>query len=203
METNMLSEKVVQYVMTVTDEEFSGINVSNLALHFRIDRFTLSRQFKKHKNMTLDEFLSKEKMLRCVLLLLANKDITVKDVAERIGFCTSDYFIRAFRKFWGAVPGIFKDYKTPRSEVADRRIAQKSDRRKRDVKSKIPIEGDRRLRRKDRRSGSPDRRKQNSAHASVANPENNFIPALVPIHGQDESCNDCHYKLAARGNGDQ
>ncbi len=106
-----VSDQVVQHVMSVTDEEFAALSVGTLAYSFKISRFKLSRQFKHQTAMTLEDFLLKEKMTRAAFLLRSHGDITVKEVSRRIGFCTSDYFIRKFRAFYGIAPGRYKEFK--------------------------------------------------------------------------------------------
>jgi AraC-like DNA-binding protein len=103
---------VIQYVVSVPDEEFAELSVSRLATHFKISRYKLSRQFKREKKMTVEEFLFREKMTRAAVMLTTEEGIRVKDVPDRIGFCTSDYFIRKFREYYGIVPGKYKEFKT-------------------------------------------------------------------------------------------
>lgn len=109
---NNLYDRVVEYVMSVTDEEFANLSVAVLACSLKINRFKLSRQFKSQSHMTLEEFLFKEKMARAAFLLKTFKDITVKEVSRRIGFCTCDYFIRKFKQYYGVAPGRYKEFKT-------------------------------------------------------------------------------------------
>lgn len=109
---NNVYDQVVEYVMSVTDEEFADLSVAVLAYSLKIDRYKLSRQFKRQSDMTLEEFLFKEKMARAAFLLKAFMDITVKEVAELIGFCTCDYFIRKFKQYYGVPPGRYKEFKT-------------------------------------------------------------------------------------------
>jgi AraC family transcriptional regulator len=111
MENKNVSDLVIRHVMTVTDKEFADLSVGTLAYSFKIDRYKLSRQFKRQTAMTLEDFLLKEKMTRSAFLLKAQREITVKEVSQRIGFCTSDYFIRKFRKFFGIAPGRYKEFK--------------------------------------------------------------------------------------------
>ncbi len=107
-----LPEKVLQHIMTVSDSEFSGISASGLAYSFNVERTKLSRHFKRYCGMTLEDFLFKQKMTRAAYMLIARKGITVKEVSETIGFCTSDYFIRKFKQFYGLAPGKYKELKT-------------------------------------------------------------------------------------------
>jgi AraC-like DNA-binding protein len=194
MEEINIADDVVQYVITVPDDIFAGLNVSKLAVHFEVDRFRLSRQFKKCKKMTLESFISREKMFRAAFMLIANKDISVKDVAKKVGFCTCDYFIRVFRDYYGVVPGRFKQFRTSRSSIGERRSNGK-DRRKRNLKSKLPPEGDRRKANghdkvngngsgNDRRIGRTDRRKQDPTRDHEIDKEN----------GTSKNCADCKHK---------
>lgn len=109
--SKVLSDQVIKRVITVTDDEFADLTVSRLAIWFKIDRTKLSRQFKQSTSMTLEQFLFKQKMARAAFLLNADGNITVKEVSGRIGFCTSDYFIRKFREHFGVVPGRYRDLK--------------------------------------------------------------------------------------------
>ncbi len=109
---NNLYDRVVEHVMSVTDDEFANLSVAVLAYSLKINRFKLTRQFKSQCDMTVEEFLFKEKMTRAAFLLKAFEDITVKEVSRRIGFCTCDYFIRKFKQYYGVAPGRYKEFKT-------------------------------------------------------------------------------------------
>jgi len=111
MNSITLAEKIAYHIMSVSDQEFSGISVGTLAYSFNIDRYKLSRQFKRHTQLTLEHFLYREKMSRAVLLLSLNRNITVKEVAKRIGYCTSGYFIQKFKAYYGVGPGKYKELK--------------------------------------------------------------------------------------------
>ena len=114
MMTKSVSDNVIRYVMTVADKEFAELSVGVLAYSFKMDRYKLLRQFKRQTAMTLEDFLFKEKMTRAAFLLKAYEGITVKEVSERIGFCTCDYFIRRFRGFYGIAPGRYREFKSTR-----------------------------------------------------------------------------------------
>ncbi|MCK5094834.1 MAG: helix-turn-helix transcriptional regulator [Spirochaetes bacterium] len=190
MEEKTISNQVIRRVLTVPDEEFAVLSVGKLAQWFEMDRYKLSRQFKRHAGMTLEEFLYKERMTRAALLLLAYRDITVKDVSEKIGFCSSDYFIRKFRQFYGIVPGKYREFKTKSSGIGDQWKGVK-DRRQRVDKSKIPRTGE-------RRKGPKNRKKLNPYHNDHVNP--NMLPqrVLEVIDGKKGNpCEKCYFRLFA------
>jgi len=102
---------VLRHVMAAPDEEFAEFSVCTLAHSFNIDRFKLTRQFKQQTNMTLEHFLFKEKMGRAAYLLKAFDNITIREISQRIGFCSCDYFIRKFKEYYGIVPGKYREFK--------------------------------------------------------------------------------------------
>ncbi|NIM10761.1 MAG: helix-turn-helix domain-containing protein, partial [Candidatus Aminicenantes bacterium] len=156
-----IPDQVIQVVLTLPDRELAGLSVTKLARILKVDRFKLSRQFKRQKDMTLECFIFKEKMTRAAFLLMG-RSIAVKEVARRLGFCTCDYFIRKFREYYGIVPGQFREFRIRRSGEKERRSGLK-DRRKKLDRSKIPGGRDRRKGVKDRRKEPKDRRKQEQA----------------------------------------
>ncbi len=109
------SQQVVSYVMSVSDEKFSTLSAEVLAYFFKIDRSKLSRLFKHQRNITLREFIFKERMSRASYLLRINLNITVQEVSQRIGFANCDYFTRRFKEHYGVAPGMYKKLKSWRS----------------------------------------------------------------------------------------
>ena len=112
MKNSDLYEQVKSHIMSVSDEEFARISVSTLAYKFNICRYKSSREFKSKNAMTLEHFLFTERMARAAFLLkFHGNTIKVKEVAERMGYCNSDYFIRKFREYYGIVPGQYRQFK--------------------------------------------------------------------------------------------
>lgn len=117
MKNEHLAVIVRKYIMTVSDEIISGLAVKTLSYQFKIDRYKLTRAFKQETGLTLEEFLFREKMMRAAFLLRDGRyDITVKEVSRRMGYCTSDYFIRRFKAFYGVAPGSFRELKMGQHE---------------------------------------------------------------------------------------
>lgn len=197
MDETTMSNQVIRCVMTMPDEEFAVLSVGKLANLLNIDRYKLSRQFKRQTEMTLEEFLYKEKMNRAAILLLDYRDISVKDVSEKIGFCSPDYFIRKFKQFYGIVPGKYRDYKTTHTGIEDRREGLK-DRRQIVDESKILETGERRKGFKDPGQGEKDRRKRNcnyEYHINSRSVPQNLLTIRDNKHGN--LCENCYFRLFA------
>ncbi|MGE5342173.1 MAG: helix-turn-helix transcriptional regulator [Candidatus Omnitrophota bacterium] len=115
MKEKTISDRVVEYVLTVPDHEFAELTAAVLAHSFCMDRTKLSRHFKRGVHMTLEDFLIREKMTRAAFLLKAQERITVEEVSKKIGYSTADYFIRKFKSYYGIAPGKYREYKQGRS----------------------------------------------------------------------------------------
>jgi len=165
MKEETISDRVIKFIMTLDDEAFASLTVTALAQEFNISRFKLLRTFKAEKRMTLECYLLQEKMSRCAFLLMSDSDITVKKVAKQMGFCTCDYFIQVFKKYFGLLPGQYKEYKTRRS--GENRRSEEVDRRK-STREKTSGSEDRRKGFNDRRKGPKDRRKSSSVLKKAA-----------------------------------
>ncbi|MCP4219421.1 MAG: helix-turn-helix transcriptional regulator [bacterium] len=153
-----LSERVIKFIMPLEDVKFGMLSVSFLAKRFGMERSKFSRVFKKEMGVTPEEFLNRIKMTRCHLLLMSGRNITIKRISETFGFCTTDYFIKKFKEYYGVVPGKFKELRTNRKGHERRRDAQDR-RRARGSASKAK---ERRSGR-ERRKGIGDRRAQSAA----------------------------------------
>ena len=157
VEEETLSERLIKYIATRKDEEFGALSVSSLADAFNIHRSKLSRTFKAERKITLDDYLSNEKMYRSAFILMSGEEIPIKELAGLMGFRTDDYFVRVFKRHFGLSPRQYKEYKTGRSGIEDRRIGPPD--RRTNPNGPVPATGDRRKGPKDRRKGPGNRRK--------------------------------------------
>lgn len=112
--TSTLSEDVVEFILTRGIDEFENLNVSSIARKFSINRCYLSHRFKFDTNYTLHEYILMIKILRSLVELQENGDITIAEIAKRMGFSDSAYFRRVFKQRVGITPGKYKNcFKKP------------------------------------------------------------------------------------------
>jgi AraC-like DNA-binding protein len=111
MDNEILSEQVVEFVMTCSDEELMRLTVSSIARRFNVNRSHLSREFKSGKNFTLCQFIRGEKMARAAVLLKDTSDLTVAKLSEYLGFSSAEYFREVFKSYFGVVPSKYRKYK--------------------------------------------------------------------------------------------
>jgi two-component system response regulator YesN len=72
---------------------------------FYTDATYLSRLFKKKIGMGFSQFLLSIRMNNSKRLLQEEKNITVAEVADAVGFNDYSYFIQMYKKFFGETPG--------------------------------------------------------------------------------------------------
>jgi AraC-like DNA-binding protein len=108
---NTLSDRAVEFVLTREVSEMADLTVKNIARALDVNPSYLSRRFLLDKKVPLGEHIMQMKIYRSALLLMMNdsKSLTVKQLAKNLGFCTTSYFIHAFRKLFGIGPGKYRD----------------------------------------------------------------------------------------------
>lgn len=117
MRRQKISDRVTEFILTRKTEELAMLKVSKIAATFGVNPSYLSRIFKGDKDITLNEFITGEKMFRSVGLLKKDRHITMDDLARIVGFSRADYFITLFKNYYGVHPKKFK--KARRSRRAD------------------------------------------------------------------------------------
>lgn len=108
MKEHNFTDQVIEYVLKCRDEELAALSVAKVAEIFKVSQSYLSRRFRTDKYFTLGKFIFKERMFRAANLLQENRDLTIKSLAERIGFYDYDYFIRIFKNYYGITPSRYR-----------------------------------------------------------------------------------------------
>ncbi len=94
------------YVMDFVKENYADIdlNVSMIADRLQMNVQYLSKHFKKNTGIGLLDYIHKIRIKKAKVLMM-QKNSTVKDVAEKVGYNNSIAFIRVFKKYEGVTPG--------------------------------------------------------------------------------------------------
>lgn len=108
MRKKKISDRVTEFVLTRDTKDLGALRVANIAANFNVNPSYLSRIFKGDKDITLNEFITGEKMYRSVDLLRKDKDITMDELAQIVGFSRADYFITLFKNYFGVHPKKFR-----------------------------------------------------------------------------------------------
>lgn len=108
MKEPLLIDWVIEYVYTRPTEELGLLTVNIIADRFGRNRAYLSRRFHREKEVTLQKFLIQEKLRRGTLLLRNERQLSIREITEILGFSSSEYFIRIFKRQYGLTPNRFR-----------------------------------------------------------------------------------------------
>lgn len=96
-------EKIEKFILNHIAEDTSMLRICS---HFAINQPYLSKMFKKYKNCTYNEYVTKEKMKLAKTYLKEN--YLIGEVADMLGYADQFYFSKVFKSEIGLSP---KDYK--------------------------------------------------------------------------------------------
>jgi AraC-like DNA-binding protein len=103
-----LAENVIEFILSRELSELRELTVGSVARTFNLHRCYLSRRFKSEKQYSLHDYIVMAKILRSLSLMESDEEITIDVLAQKIGFSSSDYFTRLFKRFIGTTPGRYK-----------------------------------------------------------------------------------------------
>lgn len=102
-----LFDYIIRRILNLDDAELGMVTISNIAHRLNMSRSLIYDSFKDKKYKPA-ELLNSIKMSRAIALI--EKEISVKEVSQKMGFHASDYFIRLFKEYYGTTPGKYKKY---------------------------------------------------------------------------------------------
>jgi len=91
----------------LNDIDNYDFTLSSLATELNIHPVHLSRQFSKHFNCHLGEYIRKVKIQRS-LSLISNKELSLTDIAFKCGFADQSHFIRSFKMLNQVTPARYR-----------------------------------------------------------------------------------------------
>ncbi len=95
-----------------------NISLSSVADEMGISSFYLSRLFKNVCNDSFSNYLKNKRMI-LAKELLENNSMQVQDISRKIGYWSSNYFIKVFKKYYGVTPGEFRHISLNNSKLTE------------------------------------------------------------------------------------
>ena len=99
---------IARYILGLQVEELRIIKIKDISKKFEINASFLSRKFKARNNYTLCEFIQMEKIQRAIILLHQVESLRINELSERLGYSSTEYFIRSFKKKMGVPPNTYR-----------------------------------------------------------------------------------------------
>jgi AraC-like DNA-binding protein len=98
-------QKCCDYIDLHAEEK---INVEDIAKRVGYTKYYLTRKFKEEMKCSLNDYIRQVRTERAKLLLTTT-DLSIQDIADKLGFCSRSYFSEVFRAFAGCSPVDFRD----------------------------------------------------------------------------------------------
>ena len=101
-------------------EDLQYLSVDWIARTLKVSESYVSRAFKTvfTTGPNPQALLFRHKMKLAKKLLIKQRDLSMDEVAEKLGYCCGNYFIRVFKKYWKITP-----HKYRRKEIQKRKRA--------------------------------------------------------------------------------
>lgn len=98
-------KKVIEYV----EENYQDVNLSTQSISdfIGLSSSYVNQIFKSEKDISISEYILNFRMEKAKFYLM-NKDITIKDIANKVGFHNDNYFYTVFKKITYLTPGQYR-----------------------------------------------------------------------------------------------
>ncbi|EKN65222.1 transcriptional regulator [Neobacillus bataviensis LMG 21833] len=109
--TNQELPEPITRVITFLQQQYDEyISIDRMAAIAELSSYYFIKQFRKHTNTTPAQYLTKIRMKKATELL-RHTDLSIKDIAAKIGYENANYFNKVFRKITGFSPLEFRESK--------------------------------------------------------------------------------------------
>lgn len=95
---DVIIEPIVKYILENSRSELSLDFISET---FFIEKTYLSHKFKAIMGCTVHDYINQEKIAQAKRIIALNPDITTNQAADSLGFRSTSYFCRVFKKYTG------------------------------------------------------------------------------------------------------
>ncbi len=109
MKKRKISERAVEYILTCSLDELKNLSVEKIARNLQVNRSYLSRSFKIDQQMSLSDFILREKIHRAVFILDRNHEQSVQELSDTLGFYREEDFVVEFKNYIAVDPGRYRD----------------------------------------------------------------------------------------------
>lgn len=103
--------EIVAKVLCMIDEHYSDPDFSLGSIcenELFMNETYVGRLFQKRTGKKFTAWMTEKRVAEAKKLLMANQDASVIDIAERVGFSTSKYFVEIFKKTEGISPSQYR-----------------------------------------------------------------------------------------------
>ncbi len=108
LEKSELQSRLVSHILRMMDENLSGaLRVEDIARQTNYSRAYIFREFKRATGKSIIAYYN-ERRIRRAAELLCTTALSVREIAEQLGFDTPNYFSKSFKRIMGVTPLVCK-----------------------------------------------------------------------------------------------
>ena len=108
IEKSELQSRLVSHILRMMDENLTGaLCVEDIARQTNYSRAYIFREFKRATGKSIIAYYN-ERRIRRAAELLSSTALSVREIAERLGFDTPNYFSKTFKRIIGVTPTVYK-----------------------------------------------------------------------------------------------
>lgn len=122
---NSYEEQIISSVFEYIENNFKTASLNDISKILNLKNYNLSKLIKKECNLLFKDLVQEMKLKKFCELLTVN-DLSIQDLADRVGFHNSSYFYKIFKKKYNITPKEYREqliiqekiiYKTSDSET--------------------------------------------------------------------------------------
>lgn len=112
MSYHNIAEQAIDFILTRKIEELADLTRAKIARALSVNANDLAHKFKNHQHITLRKFILREKLHRAAFLLEKKQELTINDLAAKLGFSKLEHFDKEFMRYFAAEPIQYRNMKT-------------------------------------------------------------------------------------------
>ncbi len=109
MKKKKVSDRAVEYILTRKIEDLGGLTGVEIAAAVGVKPSYLSRKFKSDQKIALDDFITREKIHTALYMLEENREMSIEELAGKLGYMELDSFITVFKNYIAVEPERYKE----------------------------------------------------------------------------------------------
>lgn len=106
-ERNKLDGPIEKAIVYIDANISNQLSLKEVAGHVHLNPSYFSVLFKEQTNITFSEYVTRNRIQKAKKLLLTT-NLTVNEIAEKVGYSTPKYFIKIFKEYEGITPSKYK-----------------------------------------------------------------------------------------------
>lgn len=109
MKKKKLSERAVDFILSLETEELKNLTELKVAKRIGANRSYLSHSFKSNQNISLSEFVKREKIHRALFVLENDYEKSIDELSNELGFLRVRDFIMEFKNLVAIEPDKYRE----------------------------------------------------------------------------------------------